>query len=101
MQNIIPPFLTRDPTPNQTLLDTIPLIPGSGLTRRIVTSLPASPSFPPVGVILEYVLEGDNRADAQMLATAVAKVLQKELKVSGAGKFYILPYCYENFDGFL
>jgi len=74
----IPPFIT---TTHDTSATDMLVIPGSGLTRRIVTSLPTS--FPPTGVILEYVLEGDNRADAKTLASAVARCVQKEFGVTG------------------
>ncbi|KAG8979635.1 hypothetical protein FRB93_010008 [Tulasnella sp. JGI-2019a] len=59
----------------------IPGLPGSGLTRQILSSLPAF--FPPTGLILEYALEGDNRDDARILAGAVARCLQKELGITG------------------
>jgi len=75
----IPPFLT---TTHHTSLSELPIIPGSGLTRRIISSLPES--FPPTAVVLEYVLEGDNRDDAKLLASAVAKALQQELGVTGS-----------------
>ncbi|KAG8896192.1 hypothetical protein FRB99_009025 [Tulasnella sp. 403] len=76
----VPPFIT---TTHPAWGSEIPIIPGSGLTRRIITSLPSGGTFPPTGVILEYTLEGDNRADARMLASAAAKCVQKELGVSG------------------
>ncbi|KDQ21531.1 hypothetical protein BOTBODRAFT_25969 [Botryobasidium botryosum FD-172 SS1] len=53
----------------------VPFMPGSGLTRRLLSSLP--PTLP-AAALLEFVLEGDNRADAQMLASVVAKVLGLE-----------------------
>jgi proteasome assembly chaperone 2 len=52
----------------------IPFIPGGGLTRRILSSIPSSWSIPTAS-LLQFVIEGDNRADAQMLATIVVKVL--------------------------
>ncbi|KAG8995012.1 hypothetical protein FRB90_000288 [Tulasnella sp. 427] len=73
-----PPLLT---TAHKTSESGLPVIPGSGVTRRLVSSLP--PEFPSTGVILEYVLEGDNRADAAILASALARSLQKELGISG------------------
>lgn len=71
-----PPFIT-------TTSEELPPIPGSGLTARLVSNLPST--FPPTGVILEYVLEGDNRTDALLLASAVAKCLQKDLGITGDG----------------
>jgi proteasome assembly chaperone 2 len=53
----------------------IPFIPGGGLTRRVLSSL--AEGWPiPTAAILQFVLEGDNRADAQLLAAVVAKVLE-------------------------
>jgi len=52
----------------------IPFIPGGGLTRRILSSVPPAWSIPTAS-LLQFVLEGDNRADAQMLATVVVKAL--------------------------
>lgn len=77
----VPPFITT--------ASELPVIPGSGLTRRLVTSLPKD--FPATGVILEYVLEGDNRLDAKILASTAARCLQKELGISGSGE---LPSTY-------
>ncbi|KAF9051110.1 hypothetical protein BDZ89DRAFT_1056982 [Hymenopellis radicata] len=51
----------------------VPFIPGGGLTRRILSSLPSSWPIPTVS-LLQFVLEGDNKADAQMLASVVAQV---------------------------
>ncbi|KAG8884398.1 putative choline transporter, neither null mutation nor overexpression affects choline transport [Tulasnella sp. 331] len=77
------------PLSTSTAASEIPSIPGSGLTRRLVSLLPLS--FPPTGLIIEYVLEGDNRADARILAGAAAKCLQKELGTSGQGAFMTAP----------
>lgn len=52
----------------------IPFIPGGGLTRRILSSLPQTWSIP-TAALLQFVLEGDNREDAHLLAAVVAKVL--------------------------
>jgi proteasome assembly chaperone 2 len=51
-----------------------PFIPGGGLTRRILTSLGAEWQIPTVA-LLQFVLEGDNRPDARIMATVVARVL--------------------------
>lgn len=60
--------------------DTIPFIPGGGLTRRILSSLPQQ--WPtPTAAILHFVVEGDNQADAAVLASAVAHVLGLEQSV--------------------
>ncbi|KAF7428291.1 hypothetical protein PC9H_007512 [Pleurotus ostreatus] len=59
----------------------IPFIPGGGLTRRILSSIPTSWSIP-VCALLQFVLEGDNRADARMLASAIAKILDVDTRIS-------------------
>lgn len=55
----------------------IPFIPGGGLSRRILSSLPDTEI--PIVCLLQYVMEGDNRADAQLMAAVVSKVLQVEV----------------------
>jgi len=57
----------------------IPFIPGGGLTRRILSSLPESWEIP-TAALLQFVLEGDNRSDASLLAAVVAKVLSLEVR---------------------
>jgi len=57
--------------------NTIPFIPGGGLTRRILNSLPNGWSVP-TACLLQFVFEGDNRADANILASVVAKVIGVE-----------------------
>jgi len=52
----------------------IPFIPGGGLTRRFLSSLPSAWSIPTAN-LLQFVVEGDNRADANLFAVVVAKVL--------------------------
>jgi proteasome assembly chaperone 2 len=52
----------------------IPFIPGGGLTRRFLSSLPSAWTIPTVS-LLQFVVEGDNRADANLLAVVTAKVL--------------------------
>ncbi|KIL62525.1 hypothetical protein M378DRAFT_165538 [Amanita muscaria Koide BX008] len=59
----------------------IPFIPGGGLTRRILSSLPQGWQIP-TAAILQFVLEGDNRADAQLLAAVVAKVLDSDSAIT-------------------
>ncbi|KAJ3511611.1 hypothetical protein NLJ89_g3997 [Agrocybe chaxingu] len=55
-----------------------PFIPGSGITRRILSSIPSGWNIPTASV-LQFVLEGDNRADAGLLASVVVKVLGKQI----------------------
>lgn len=66
-----------DPTSLDLQSDHIPLMPSSGLTRRLLAALTAE-STVDVSAILMYVAEGDNRFDAHVLARAVAKVLHIE-----------------------
>jgi len=51
-----------------------PFIPGGGLTRRILNSLPDGWNVP-TACLLQFVFEGDNQADANILASVVAKVV--------------------------
>lgn len=53
----------------------MPFIPGGSLTRRILQTLSKSQSSVPTAAILQFVLEGDNRADAALLASVVVAVL--------------------------
>ncbi|TFK53630.1 hypothetical protein OE88DRAFT_1655846 [Heliocybe sulcata] len=54
----------------------IPFIPGGGVTRRILAAISASPAMKvPTACLLQFVMEGDNRGDAHLLAAVVAKVL--------------------------
>lgn len=54
-------------------MEPVPFIPGGGLTRRILSSVPEKWSTPVLS-LLQFVFEGDNRADAQLLASVVSKV---------------------------
>ncbi|KAG6889419.1 hypothetical protein C0992_005276 [Termitomyces sp. T32_za158] len=56
----------------------VPFIPGGGLTRRIMASLPKNWNIPTAS-LLQFVLEGDNRADARLFAGVVAKVIGKDV----------------------
>lgn len=51
----------------------VPFIPGGGLTRRILSSFPQKWSTPVLS-LLQFVFEGDNRVDAQLLASVVSKL---------------------------
>ncbi|KAF8210515.1 PAC2 family-domain-containing protein [Mycena galopus ATCC 62051] len=59
----------------------VPFIPGGSLTRRILQTLSKSPSPVPTAAVLQFVLEGDNRADAAILASAVVAIFG--LSISG------------------
>lgn len=61
---------------------TIPFIPGGGLTRRILSSIPEHWSIPTAS-LLQFALEGDNRADAQLFAAVVAKVVGVDSVIQG------------------
>lgn len=54
----------------------IPLIPGGGLTRRLLSQIDSSEWNIPTAAILQFILEGDNRADAEFLANAVSRILE-------------------------
>ncbi|KIM69806.1 hypothetical protein SCLCIDRAFT_13164 [Scleroderma citrinum Foug A] len=72
----IPPYSSPVPQfvhPDQDLSGD-PFIPGGGLTRRILSSIPDSWKIPTV-CLLQYVMEGDNRSDAHLLAAVAAKIL--------------------------
>jgi len=56
----------------------IPFIPGGGLTRRILSSLPVGWSVP-TGSLIQFVMEGDNRADARLFAAITLRVLGQEV----------------------
>jgi len=56
----------------------IPFIPGGGLTRRILSSIPKGWKVP-TACLLQFVLEGDNQADAELLASIVARVLGRDI----------------------
>jgi proteasome assembly chaperone 2 len=71
----IPAYTSPVPQrPQDTQSHEIPFIPGGGLTRRILSSLP-SPWPIPTAALLRFVMEGDNRADAKLFAMVVAKLL--------------------------
>ncbi|KAI0320924.1 hypothetical protein OF83DRAFT_1206456, partial [Amylostereum chailletii] len=59
----------------------VPFIPGGGLTRRILNSIPSSWPIPTVS-LLQFVLEGDNRADAALMAAVVAKIFALDGKIA-------------------
>jgi proteasome assembly chaperone 2 len=63
---------------------TTPFVPSGGLTRRFLDSLPASWPIS-TACLLQFVMEGDNRADAHLLATVVSKVLGLEADVQKGG----------------
>ncbi|PPQ62923.1 hypothetical protein CVT24_006163 [Panaeolus cyanescens] len=56
----------------------LPFIPGGGLTRRILGSLPSEWSIPTAS-LLQFVIEGDNRLDAGLFASVVIKVLGQDV----------------------
>lgn len=58
----------------------IPFIPGGGLTRRMLNSIPSGWTIPTAS-LLQFVLEGDNAADAALLASVTAKVLGVDVSI--------------------
>ncbi|PAV18989.1 proteasome assembly chaperone 2 [Pyrrhoderma noxium] len=74
--------LNMGPVPIPTSTDPaplIPLIPGGGLTRRFL-SLSSSLSNIQIAAILQFVLEGDNRNDAEYFASVVSGILKLGVK---------------------
>ncbi|KAF7321756.1 Proteasome assembly chaperone 2 [Mycena kentingensis (nom. inval.)] len=61
--------------------NSVPFIPGGSLMRRIFQTLSKSPQSVAIAGLLQFVLEGDNRADAALLASAVVATL--EIKIVG------------------
>ncbi|KAG8213877.1 hypothetical protein J3R82DRAFT_10621 [Butyriboletus roseoflavus] len=59
----------------------VPFIPGGGITHRLLSSIPDSWQIPTV-CLLQYAMEGDNRLDAQLLATVAAKALGSTTVIS-------------------
>jgi len=60
---------------------TVPFIPGGGLTRRLLASLP-QPWSTPTAALLQFVLEGDNTGDARLMAGVVSKALGIDSKIA-------------------
>ncbi|EPQ57034.1 hypothetical protein GLOTRDRAFT_115124 [Gloeophyllum trabeum ATCC 11539] len=62
----------------------IPFIPGGGLTRRILSTISTYPSSwsIPTACLLQFVMEGDNRGDAHLLAAVSAKVLGIDARIT-------------------
>ncbi|KAH8119502.1 PAC2 family-domain-containing protein [Phellopilus nigrolimitatus] len=74
---MLAPTYSLIPPPAPSKSENIPFIPGGGLTRRLLSLAPSStPWKVPTAAILQFVLEGDNRADAEFLAGVVARVLK-------------------------
>ena len=73
------PYLDQDGGSKSTLPLQIPFIPGGGLTRRILSSISTSKWEIPVASLVHFAMEGDNRADAGLLASVVAKLLGIEV----------------------
>lgn len=70
----IPLSASSQDTANKT--SSIPLIPGGGLTRRLLSLIDSSDWSIPTAAIMQFILEGDNRADAEFLANVVSRVLE-------------------------
>jgi proteasome assembly chaperone 2 len=58
----------------------VPFVPGGGLTRRILTAIPAQWRVP-TGALLQFAAEGDNRTDAAFMASVVAKIFSLDGKI--------------------
>lgn len=68
-----------DPASPDLRVDHIPLLPSSGITRRLLAALLEDSPSTEVSAVLMYVAEGDNRFDAHVLARATAKVLNVDI----------------------
>lgn len=77
----IPPY-SSSPSPGAASSPwNAPFIPGGGITHRLLSSIPDSWQIPTV-CLLQYAMEGDNRSDAQLLATVVAHALGTTADIS-------------------
>lgn len=54
----------------------IPIVPGGGLTRRLLSAFSSGLEKPvPVAAIVQFVVEGDNRGDAEYFAKTAAQIV--------------------------
>ncbi|KAF9644611.1 hypothetical protein BDM02DRAFT_3174403 [Thelephora ganbajun] len=67
------------------ITEAVPFIPGGGLTRRILSSFPQKWSTPILS-LLQFVSEGDNRTDAQLLASVVSRLFDAPSTGNGVNK---------------
>ncbi|KAL5485033.1 hypothetical protein ACEPAI_7675 [Sanghuangporus weigelae] len=67
-------------TPARLTSSAIPFVPGGGLTRRLLALSTQSSKPIPTAAILQFVLEGDNRGDAEFFASIVARILKLDVK---------------------
>jgi len=67
------------------ITEAVPFIPGGGLTRRILSSFPQEWSTPILS-LLQFAFEGDNRADAQFLASVVSRLFYTSPMENGMSK---------------
>ncbi|KAH0827852.1 hypothetical protein J3R83DRAFT_3478 [Lanmaoa asiatica] len=75
----VPPY--SSPLPRSQGSSWVPFIPGGGIAHRLLSSIPDSWQIPIV-CLLQYAMEGDNRSDAQLLATVAAKALGSTAVIS-------------------
>jgi len=77
LTEIVPSFLSAgSPHPFSSAQASEPFrLPSSGLTVPILRSFRSNSAVPPTATIMQYVLEGDNREDAVMMATITARAL--------------------------
>ncbi|KAG8809742.1 hypothetical protein FRC19_005037 [Serendipita sp. 401] len=59
--------------------DTVPFIPGGGLTRRMLSSIGPEWKIPTLA-ILQFVMEGDNRGDSGMQVALLNRLLQLHIQ---------------------
>ncbi|KAF8317982.1 hypothetical protein DL93DRAFT_2076539 [Clavulina sp. PMI_390] len=77
LSSMIPPFMPPgSPHPFSSSPSSEPFkLPSSGLTVPLLREMSGNASAPASATILQYVLEGDNREDAVMMATIVARAI--------------------------
>ncbi|KAH7916538.1 PAC2 family-domain-containing protein [Hygrophoropsis aurantiaca] len=78
----IPAYISPVPQFTEAGIDDqrVPFIPGGGLSRRILSSIPHTWQIPTAS-LLQYVMEGDNRDDAQLMAAVTSKVLASDVQI--------------------
>ena len=58
----------------------IPIVPGGGLTRRLLSAFSTGLEKPiPIAAIVQFVVEGDNRGDAEFFARTTSHVVGIEV----------------------
>ncbi|GAA5828548.1 hypothetical protein JCM5353_004182 [Sporobolomyces roseus] len=81
LSTVSSPYSTSTMTSESSSKPSIPIMPHSGLTRKLLESLSeSSSSMPPISTILIYTFETSETETAFYLADALSTVLKKELE---------------------